>query len=277
MIILAYDGSLNGDWVSRYAIRFAANIGSALLVLHVRDGSLGEEQLHHKLQRLEQESRALNVEFMVEILSGGRDAYVTLLEHIPTGPENIVVCGTRVRSRQQHFLSGTIAEKLLRTRYIQVLALRVVQPGLLGTPRDVLLPLRGRPSCLGDVWPYFHLLIPEIEQLFLLQCMQVSAMRLPLLTVEHREAMRRTGERYLSGVSEELVHRHGSRAFLLDWRIAICDDWVSEILIQASRLKVHMLLMGAPERLLDRPLLHDNALERVLHGTPCDVGIYRCL
>jgi nucleotide-binding universal stress UspA family protein len=277
MIILAYDGSLNGDWVSRYAMRFAAHTESALTVLHVRDGSLGNDRLHVKLQRLEQESRALGVEFVVEILPEGTDVYCTLLEHIPSGPENVVVCGTRVRSRQRRFLSGTVAEKLLRAGLFPVLALRVVQPGLLGAPRDLLLPLMGQPRCFEEVRPFFRMLLPEIDRLFLLRCMQVGAMRLPLLSMARREAMRRAGERYLSGVGEEILHRRDGNTFLLDWRIAICDDCVSEILIQASRLKVHMVLISASERLLGHRLLHDNPLERMLHGAPCDVGIYRSL
>jgi nucleotide-binding universal stress UspA family protein len=35
------------------------------------------------------------------------------------------------------------------------------------------------------------------------------------------------------------------------------------------------VLLGATERALGHRLLHGDALERVLRGTPCDVGIYR--
>lgn len=277
MIILAYDGSLNGDWVSRYAIRFAAHVGTSLSVLHVSDGSQNPDQLFVKLQRLERESQALGVEVFTEILPEEKSVYFTLLKHLPTGPGNIVVCGTRVRSRQRRFLSGTIAEKLLRTGHFPVLALRVVQPGLLGTPRDLLLPLAGHPRGFAAAWPFFRLLLPEVDQLFLLRCMQVSPLRLSNLSMVRREAMRQAGERYLSGVAEEILHRRGDSSFRLDWRISICDDWVRHVLIHASRLKVRMLLLGATERPLGHRLLHGNALERILRGTPCDVGIYRSL
>jgi nucleotide-binding universal stress UspA family protein len=277
MIILAYDGSLNGDWVSRYAMRFAAHKGSALLVLHVRDNDVGDDQLHVKLQRLERESQALGVECFTEVLPEEKSVYFTLLKQIPEGTENIVVCGTRVRSRQRRFLTGTISEKLLRTGHFPVLALRVVQPGLLGTPRDLLLPLAGHPRGFESVWPFFRLLLPEVDRLFLLRCLQVGPLRLPHLSMLRREAMRQAGERYLSGIADEIQHRRGCRSFHLDWRIAICDDWVREVLIHASRLKVRMLLLGATERPMGHRLLHGNTLERVLAGTPCDVGIYRSL
>lgn len=277
MIILAYDGSLNGDWVSRYAMRLAANTGSTLSVLHVRDGSLGDDQLDVKLRRLELESLALGVRFIAEILPAAKDVFSTLLGHIPSGPEHVAVCGTRVRSRQRRFLSGTISEKLLRTGKFPVLAMRVVQPGLLGTPHDLLIPMTGQPRCFDELWPFLRLLLPGTERLFLLRCLEVRAMRLPYLSMARRDAMRRAGERYLSGIGEEILQRRGGSTFLLDWRIAICDDCVHEIQIQASRLKTHMVLMGATENLLGHRLLHESALERLLHETPCDVGIYRSL
>jgi nucleotide-binding universal stress UspA family protein len=277
MIILAYDGSLNGDWVSRYAMRFASHVGSALSVLHVQDGSVGDDQLHVKLQRMERECRALGVECFSEIYPVDQSVYFTLLRHIPVGPGNIVVCGTRVRSRQRRFLSGTISEKLLRTGHFPVLAMRVVQPGLLGTPRDLLLPLAGHPRGFEAVWPFFRLLLPEVDKVFLLRCMQVNTLRLPHLSAARRSAMRQVAERYLTEVGEEIQHRRRGATFRLDWRVAICDDWVQEVLVHACRLKVRMLLLGATERPLGHRLLHGNALERVLHDTPCDVGVYRSL
>jgi len=277
MIILAYDGSLNGDWVSRYAMRFAAHTGSSLSVLHVREGSPGDDQLYVKLQRLERECHALDVECFTDILPAEQSVYFTLLKHIPTGPGNIVVCGTRVRSRQRRFLSGTISEKLLRTGHFPVIALRVVQPGLLGTPRDLLLALAGHPRGFEAAWPFFRLFLPEVDRIFLLRCMQVNTLRLPHLSPARRTAMRQVAERYLAGIGEEIqLRRHGAD-FRLDRRIAICEDWVQEVLVHASHLKVRMLLLGATERPLGHRLLHGNALERVLRDTPCDVGVYRSL
>ncbi len=275
MIILAYDGSLNGDWVSRYAMRFAAHTGNALSVLHVRDGSVEDDQLNRKLQRLEHECRALGVEFTGEILSEENGVCHTLLKHIPSGPGNIVVCGTRVRSRQRRFLMGTIAEELLGAGGFPVLALRVVQPGLLGTPRELLLPLAGNPHDFEAAWPFFRLLLPDVDRLFLSRCIQVGTLRLSHLSTARRDAMRRLGERYLAEVCDEILRQCGDSSFRLDWIMAICDDWVREVLIQASRLKVRMMLVGAAERPSDHRLRHVGDLERLLHGTSCDVGVYR--
>jgi hypothetical protein len=65
MIYLAYDGSLNGDWVSRYAIRMASRSPQKKLVLvHVLDGQIPTERLQLKTMAIEAECRARQVELI---------------------------------------------------------------------------------------------------------------------------------------------------------------------------------------------------------------------
>lgn len=275
MLYLAYDGSLNGDWVARYAIRFADHSGHALNLLTVSDDRLEAPELEHRIERLDRECRAQGVECYPQQLPLARSVFFTLLDHIPAGDRSLVICGTRVRSRQRAFLTGTISEKLLRSGRFNVLAIRVVQPGLLGSPREFLLPLAGHPRGFSAIWPFFHLFFPEVDRVYLLRAMQVNALRLPHLSSQRRRALREAGNRYLEGMAEEIGRRSGKADFRLDSRVRICDDWVREVLLLASDLKVRMLLLGATERSLGHRLLHGDALERVLRGTPCDVGIYR--
>jgi nucleotide-binding universal stress UspA family protein len=275
MLYLAYDGSLNGDWVARYAVRFAAHDGRALTLLHVEDDSLDDKELAGKVERLERECRAQGVELYAQSLSRGKSVFFTLLDNIPAGNRSLVVCGTRVRSRNRAFLTGTISEKLLRCGRFDVLAIRVVQPGLLGSPREFLLPMAGHPRGFEAIWPFFRLFLPEVDKVCLLRAMQVNPLRLPHLSRQRQRALREAGNRYLDRVAEEIGRRRGKADFRLDSRVRICDDWVREVLLQASDLKVRMVLLGATERSIGHRLLHGDALERVLHGTPCDIGIYR--
>ena len=87
--------------------------------------------------------------------------------------------------------------------------------------------------------------------------------------------MRRAGYAYLDKVCAELNERQPGGTFLLDRRVTVSTDWPSEVLVQASRLKVQMILLGVSERSLAHRIFHGAELERVLHETPCDVGIYR--
>ncbi|PLX84686.1 MAG: hypothetical protein C0614_04950 [Desulfuromonas sp.] len=144
MIILAHDGSIYGDWVARYAIHFAAvEEDRKLLLLHVVDGKVGPEIVVSRFNALAGECDSYNVEFLPQHLPLGPSVYRTLRQAIPPDPDALLVCGTRVKPRRQKYLSGTISEKLLRMHQCPVLAIRVVQPGLLGNPHDLLLPLAG--------------------------------------------------------------------------------------------------------------------------------------
>lgn len=278
MLYLAYDGSLNGDWVSRYAIRFASHAADRTLTLiHVRDGTVPADLLERKFEHLERECRAQEVELVPQVLPPGRNVLSTLLAAIPAGTQSYVVCGTRVRSRRKPFLAGTVSEKLLRHGRFHVLAIRVVQPGLLGAPRDLLLPLAGHPRGFASAWAFFRLFLPDLESVHLLRGMVVSPLRLRHLSPAQIRVLREHGVRYLAAVTDEISRGRGAADFRLDSRIVLCDDWVREILVQASRLKARLILLGASEQALLHRVLHRNPLERLLRGTPCDVGIYRGL
>lgn len=276
MIHIAYDGSLNADWVARYAIRFAAHSPErTLILLHVLDGNLPAADLERKIEHLRRECQNHGVELYPQFLPLTEDVFRSLTKAVPAGYESFVVCGTRVRSTRKPFLSGTIAEQLLRHAAFPVLAVRVVQPGLLGTPRELLIPLAGHPRGLSTVWPFFRLFLPDLDSVHLLRGMVVSSQRRRRLSVSQHSALREEGVRYLATVLDELRQRLGEVDFHLDSRIVVCDDWVREILVHAGTLKARLILLGASERSRWHRALHGDALERVLRGTPCDVGIYR--
>ena len=278
MIYLAYDGSLNGDWVARYAMRMALHAHQCSLTLvHIREPALSEDLLAEKLERIEGECAALGVNLHCELRPPAGDVHAALLRAIPPGAESIVVAGTRVRARNRSYLAGTIAERLLQCGRFPVLALRVVQPGLLGHPRRFLLPLSGHPRGVASVWPFFRLFLPEMENLVILRGMIVSPQRLRHLETARIRGLREAGVRYLGNVAEEIRCRRGAADFMMDSRIVISDDWPHEILVHASQLRSRMILLGASERALWHRLLHGRPFERVLRDTSCDVGVYRGL
>lgn len=279
MICLAYDGSLNGDWVARYAIRFAVgSLEKTLHLFHVPDGSLDSTALDGKLEHLRREAGAQGVELFPQLLQPGRGVLTSLLHAFPADPGTVVVCGTRVRGAGKPLLAGTVAERLLALAPVPVLALRVVQPGLLGAPHDLLLPLAGHPRGFAPVRPIFNHFLPQLRSVHLLRGMVVSRRRLSRFSPQEIQAIRQEGVRYLAEISEEIRQLRGSHAFFLDSRIVVSDDWAAEILVHASRLKSQLVLLGASQRSrlsrLSRVWKGD-PLERVLRRTPCDVGVYR--
>ena len=276
MIYLAYDGSLNGDWISRYGIRLATHTAEKTLTLiHIRDGSVSPTKLAERISKIEAECAAQGVELRPEILPVKKNVYQSLLRAVPHNRESFVVCGTRIRSKRQAFLLGTISEKLLRYCAFNVLAVRVVQPGLLANPGSFLIPLAGHPRGFQSAWPFFRLFLPGVEKIYLLRVMKVSSFRFYESSPKRIKRLRKKGFKYLSAVIQDIKQGIGSATIQIEPRVVISHDWPMEILVQSGKLRTRMILLGASERTRLGRALYTNSLERLLRGTPCDVGIYR--
>ena len=276
MIILAHDGSLYGDWVARYAIRFAAvETDRKLLLLHVCDGRVEAPVVLARFARLAEACDQAQVVFHQELLALGPSVHRALRQATPHDPEALFLCGTRVKPRRQAFLRGSVAELLLRSHQCPVLALRVVQPGLLGLPHDLLVPLAGHADGFARLEPILARLAPQLRKLYFLHALPVSPLAQPHLSPARQARLLRDGQLSLDRICAELAEGFVPGPFAVDRRVLITADPVHQILVEASRLKVQMLLLGASERSLAHRVFRGHALERILRETPCDVGIYR--
>jgi nucleotide-binding universal stress UspA family protein len=276
MIILAHDGSVYGDWVARYAIRFAISESDRkLLVLNVKDGQMSPELVEARFSQLAEECDSQNVEFLSQSLPLGKSVHRSLRQALPHDPDALLICGTRIKPRKQALLTGTVSEQLLRSHQSPVLALRVVQPGLLGNPHDLLLPLAGHDAGFSKVWPVFRRLAPNLNTVHMFRALQVHDLYRSYLSSSREAVLRRIGNAHLDAVCAELNNRLTDRHFRIDRRVMISTDWVNEVLVQASRLKAQILLLGVSERSLAHRVFHGVGLERILRNSPCDVGIYR--
>jgi len=275
-IYLAYDGSINADWVSRYAIRMAANTPSRKIVLvHVLDGVYSRENIEAKIGAVEAECGLHSIVLERRILPLRQKVLPTLLGTIPAGDDILCVCGARVTSMGKGFIAGTISEQLLRRKRFNVMALRVVRPGLLGMPEELLFPLSGHPRGFNAAMSFLDLLAPYIRRLHLLRVMQVSSLWFKYLPVTRARELRGQGIKYVSTVLEEIRQQLDPAAIHLDAKVVLSDDWATEILIHASKLNAQLIIMGASDRNLPARYFYGNRIERILRDTPCDVGIYR--
>ena len=277
-IHLAYDGSINADWVSRYALHLAANGSEKKIhLVHILDGVHTEKAITAKIRAVEEECVAEGVELVKALHPLRKNVYTSLLEAIPPGSENLCICGARVNSRGRGFLAGTISELLLRRKKFNVMAIRVVKPGLLGVPRELLFPLSGHPRGLSAMMGFYQLMAPSVDKIHLLRVMHVSSLWFQYMTEAGAVRLRREGGAYLKKILDEFRSEGGGAAVQIDGRVTLSDDWVKEILIQASQLHAQMIIMGASDRNLPSRFFYGNKIEQILRETPCDVGIYRAL
>lgn len=274
-IYLAYDGSINADWVARYALNMAHHAGRSLYIIHVDDGIYSQESIAAKITAVKEEARPLGVEVKQLLVPLAKDVTNSLLSVIPQGPESLCICGARITSRGKGFLAGTISERLLRHRLFDAMAIRVVKPGLLGAPRDLLFPLSGHPRGFQAAMAFFRLLAPDVDHIHLLRVMEVSPFWFQYMSVNKARAKHLEGMNYINTILGDIRAQLVDSGIHVDGKVILSDDWVKEILIQASKLKTQLIIMGASDRNLPSRYFYGNKIEQILRETPCDVGIYR--
>lgn len=276
MLFFAYDGSINGDWVSHYAAQLAAGHPEGKLhLIHVRDGQTDDAVLAEKLQWMRGECARVGVELVPRMLDRAGRVFDAIRAVVPEGREHHLVCGTRLREQQRGLLSGTVSEQLLRSGHCNVLAVRVVQPGLLGLPRHLLLPVSGHPRGFRSGLPFLRLFSPNVSRLHILLVVRVSRWRFSRMSHESIERRRLPGQAYCKQVEQEISNQLGLGARVVDAQVVVSDDVPKEIVIAANRTKSRLIYMGASERNLTERFFYGNPVEQVLRDAVCDVAIYR--
>ncbi|MBI4083869.1 MAG: universal stress protein [Candidatus Lambdaproteobacteria bacterium] len=274
MLCFAYDGSINGDWVSHYAIHLAAHHGSRTLrLIHISDGTLAPGDLRERIAHLRERCAGQGVVLQDEVRPRRGEVYTDLLALLPPGDETLVICGARARASNLGFLAGTVSERLLEARGIRTMAVRVMNPGLLGVPRRFLLPLAGTPEGLATSLPFLRLFAPEIETIHILMVKEVRRARFRHLTAAKGLALLEPARAYLHSVEQELRARLPLPAGAVDDTVVLSDDAPKEILIVANRIRSRLILLGASQRNLPDKFFFGNPIEQVLRNAPCDVAI----
>jgi len=275
-IHLAYDGSVNGDWIAHYAINFAAHSPEGLLkVLHVETTNVSGAALAEKFDNIHRIAQRAGVMAEIEICPMRHGAFGGLVERLPKGRDTVVISGVRAHGGRRGVLAGTVSERLLYDQEFTVVALRVVQPGLLGVVRRLLLPVAGHPPGAQSAHALLKLVAPSLTELQLLHVVNLTTRKFRALDATTAGALRHQAQAYLDGVERDVIDGIDLGGVRLDAQIRISDDWARELLIDAGRMRADMMAIEAPRTSLLGRFRFSDPLELILRDPPCDVAIYR--
>lgn len=276
MIYLAYDGSVNGDWLAHYAIGLAVrHVSRELHIVYVNDGKLPEERIREKVSRIEADCKAHGIKPVFEALPLDGGVFEALTDFIPTGSDTFVICGARIAGKKKGLLSGTISKRLLEYEHYNTIAIRVLQPGLLGVPHRFLFPVAGSPQGFLSGLPILKLFTPTIQSLHIFRVMEVDQYRYRRMKLDQVTRLREKGLAYTHGIEKQLLEQTGIDQSLVDVNVVVSDDWAREVIILAGRLKMHLICMEASKRNLKDRFIFSNPLEKILQNATCDVALYR--
>jgi nucleotide-binding universal stress UspA family protein len=275
VLVFAYDGSLNDDWVAHYAARFAANTDARRLhLVHVHDADGLSAHVPDRLARIAAECAVLGVELETQLVArGGADVASRILDLTPPGAT--VVAGARMRPRARALLAGTVSARLLDTRRVPVIAIRVVHPGALGQPGRVLLPVADRAGFAAGALPLLRLLGADLDRLHVLLVREVSRLRARLEFTEAVQRLLADGHRRLALIEDELRVGLAPHVPMVDSSVVGAPDAAHEIALQAARHRSRLICLDADAPLPTGRLIAGDPLERVLRDAPADVAVYR--
>ncbi len=274
MLVFAYDGTLNGDWVAHYAVRFAANTAARKLrLVHVADAA-PESSVEQGIARIARESEVLGVALETELVPRrGAGVAERLLELVPE--RATLIAGTRAKPQNRALLAGTVSARLLDAGRFSVIAIRVVNPGVLGQPGSVLLPIAGRPRQAALALPLLRLLGDDLQRLHFLFVREVSQVRLRLMRNQGGEKLLAEGRALVASIEDELRAGLSPHDFELDSSVVVSSDTPREILLHARRLRSRLIGLGASLRTLPQRVVYGNPIEELLRDAPSDVAVYR--
>lgn len=280
MLYLAYDGTSHGDWVARYAIRLAANSPDRQLhVVCIAVDANHSARSRDPFEQLERECVRQQVTMLRTLDVDSHDAIQGVAERLnarlPVGPDVHLICGTRARLHGRGLLSGSVAQSLLARGNRNVLALHVVHPGLLGEPRDVLIPVSGHPRGLRLAVPWLRRFGPTVRRLHLLHVAGPPRDWWRMATVDDLERALAPSHDYLRRIESELAAVVELRDAIVDVTVLAGRDVPREIINHANRTRSRLIFLGASQRSLSQRLWAGNPVERILATAPCDVAIYR--
>ncbi len=281
MLVFAYDGSLNGDWVSQYAVRFAANTSERTLrLVHVMESS-PEPTLNDRIARiaeeskvLAEESKVLGVALETELAPlNGAEVSKRLLEIVPEGAT--LIAGIRARPRRRTFLSGTVSARLFESERLSIIAMRVVHPGVLGQPGSVLLPIAGSPHHAALAFPLLRLLGRDLQHLHVLFVRKVTRLRFRCMSQEGAEQLLAKCRVLVAPIEDTLRAELAPHRFELDSSGVVSDDPPRDILLCASKYHSRLIALGASWRSASERVALGALLERLLHDATSDVAVFR--
>ena len=81
-IYLAYDGSINADWVARYALNMAANgQDPQIILIHILDDIYSPDKITKKIKAIEAESAVREIKMTSRLLPLRKNVFYSLQQN----------------------------------------------------------------------------------------------------------------------------------------------------------------------------------------------------
>ncbi|MEW6584454.1 MAG: universal stress protein [Nitrospirota bacterium] len=270
-ILAAVNEYSNSEIAARYAVALAQSSRARLSLVFVAGEDKGKDSFaraESALERLFLEAQKRDIE--VESVTESGSPLEKIAGIVKRDSIDIVFAATRREDVRRRFFVKTLAKEFILKLPCSVAIVRVVRMSK-GSPRNILVPLRGRLS---------HL---EERSCFVAKLAETFNASVTLLHMNRPITSFFTGETHLTpSQREEHAPKDIERFTDCLRRFEITHEKKSgygavsrAITIEAAHGRNDLIVMGASERSIIRSILYGNPVEEVLRETPCNLIILR--
>lgn len=272
-ILIAVDGSFNAEAASRYAIAIASACRAKLYIVSIIPPKMHEKDIkgaEESVKRIIEEARRHDLDVRPIIEEGAVVPAIT--EIIRREKIELAIAAARSEHAEQRFFVRTVSRELIRLLPCSVIIIRVVNPGKMAYPRDILVPIIGSEYDLSEK----VFLTSRLARYYKAKVIVLHLKR-SITTLFKKGMIKDTAEGEAENIEEIKYFVDHLKRYKVypKTRVSYFIKVSRAISMEAAAKRHDLIILGATKRSLISQLIRGNPVEEVLRRTPCDLMILK--
>ena len=272
-ILMAVDGSFNAEAAGRYAIAIASACRAKLYIVSIIPPKMHEKDIkgaEESVERIIEEARKHDLDVRPIIEEG---AVVPVISEIVRREKiELAIAAARSEHVEQRFFVRTVSRELIRLLPCSVIIIRVVNPGKMAYPRDILVPIIGSEYDLSE-----NVFLTSRLARYYKAKVIVLHLKRSITTLFKKGMIKDAAEGEAENIEETKSFIEHLKRFKVypKTRVSYFIKASRAISMEAAAKRHDLIILGATKRSLISQLIRGNPVEEVLRRTPCDLMILK--
>lgn len=272
-ILMAVDGSFNAEAAARYAIALSAACKAKLYIASIIPPKMHEKDIRaaeESVKRIIEEAGRTGLDVRPIIEEG--KIVPTIKEIVDREKIDMVMAASRKEHAEKRFFVRTVSRELMRLLTCSVIIIRVVNPGKMAYPRDILVPIIGK----GYDPTEKVFLTARLARYYKAKTIVLHLKR-SITSLFKKGIIKDIVEEEIDGMEDIKYFIDRLKKFKVYPKVRVSYFIkISRTISKEAAAKRHdLIILGATRRSLISQLIRGNPVEEVLRRTPCDLMILK--
>lgn len=272
-ILMAVDGSFNAEAAARYAIAIASACRAKLYIVSIIPPKMHEKDIkgaEESVKRIIEEARKHDLDVRPIIEEGAVAPAIS--EIVRREKIELAIAAARSEHAEQRFFVRTVSRELMRLLPCSVIVVRVVNPGKMAHPRDILVPIIGKGYDPAEK----VFLTARLARYYKAKIIVLHLKR-SITSLFKKGMIKDIAEEEIDGMEDIKYFIDRLKKFKIYPKVRVSYFIkISRTISKEAAAKRHdLIILGATRRSLISQLIRGNPVEEVLRRTPCDLIILK--